>query len=534
MKKSKKLLVTALIFSLSVGTLSACKDNKKGVSSENLEQKYADTYPIKSETVLKWWMPVNANLTVNADNIGKLEFAKELEKRTGVKVQYIHPAVGQSTEKFNLLIASGDLPDIVEYSWGSYPGGPQKAIDDKYIIDHTDVIKKFSPNFAKYLEENPDVDKQSKTDDGRYFGYPLISNDKGLRTSGGIIVRQDWLEDLGLEIPETIDEWYTTLKRFKEEKGATAAMSFAINHARNGAFIGAWDMIYGFYTDGNGNIKYGPAEPRYKDFLATMAKWYKEGLIDSGFAINDDKTVSSNMLNGTTAVTYAGLGGGIGKWMTAKKDDPTYKLTGAKYPVLNKGDKPKFGQFTPIAQVNNQLPAITTDCSDIELAARLLDYAYSDEGHMLFNFGIEGLSYEIKDGYPTYTDIVKNNPDGLSMAAVLQRYSRAGSGGGFVQDIRYLEQYAGSPEQQSAWKNWRDTDAEKYMLPMLYILTSEQKEYAKLGSSIATYADEMFVKFITGVEPIEKFDEYIEKLKKMNVDRYIEIQQSAYDRYLQR
>ena len=44
----------------------------------------------------------------------------------------------------------------------------------------------------------------------------------------------------------------------------------------------------------------------------------------------------------------------------------------------------------------------------------------------------------------------------------------------------------------------------------------------------------MFVKFITGVEPIEKFDEYIEKLKKMNVDRYIEIQQSAYDRYLQR
>lgn len=534
MRKSKRALATAIVFALAAAALAGCGGNKKTANTQELEQKYSDKYPIESKTVLSWWMPVTANLTVNADNMGKLEFAKELEKRTGIKVEYIHPAVGQTTEKFNLLIASGDLPDIVEYSWGSYPGGPQKAIDDKYLINHTEVINKFSPNFAGYLKKNPEVDKQVKTDAGNYYGYPLISNDIGLRTTGGIIVRQDWLEDLGMELPETIDEWYTVLKKFKEEKGASAAMSLGINHVKNGAFISAWDMIYGFYSDGNGKVKYGPAQPMYKDFLATMAKWYKEGLIDSGFAINDDKTVSANMLNGTTAVTYAGLGGGIGKWMTAKKNDPAYKLTGTKYPVLKKGDRSKFGQLSPLAQVNSVFPAITTDCKDVELAARLLDYAYSDDGSMLFNFGIEGVSYEMKDGYPTYTEKVTNNPDGLSMAAVLQRYSRAGFGGGFVQDIRYLEQYAGSPEQQSAWKNWRDTDAEKYVLPPLYISTDEQSEYAKLGSSITTYVDEMFVKFITGVEPMENFDKYIENLKKMNVDRYIQMQQNAYERYLSR
>lgn len=513
--------------------LGGCAEKQETVTNTVMEERYGDGYPIESDTVLEWWMPMNANMAAVTDSMSKLDYAIELEKRTGVKVEYIHPTLGQTTEKFNLLIASGDLPDIVEYSWGNYPGGPQKAIDDKYIMNHTEIFQKYCPNIYNFLQSNAEVDKQCKTDEGNYFGFPLITYDKPLRTSGGIVVRKDWLDDLGLAVPETIDEWHEVLTQFKNEKGATAAMSHGIAHARNGAFIGAWGIIYGFYNDGEGNILFGPAQPEYKEYLRTMAQWYQEGLIDSSFAINDDQTVSANMLNGTTAVTYAGLGGGIGKWMSAMKDDPSYRLTGAKYPVLNKGDRPQFGQFTTIANPSSTI-AITTQCSDVELAAKLLDYAYGEEGHMLNNFGIEGVSYEMRDGYPTYTEVITNNPDGLSMAAALQKYSRAGAGGGFVQDIRYLEQYAGTEEQQEAWKNWQDTDAENYMLPNLYIASEDQSEFAKLGNTINTYTDEMFVKFITGVEPIEYFDTYISELQNMGLERYIQIEQEAYDRYLTR
>ena len=78
--------------------------------------------------------------------------------------------------------------------------------------------------------------------------------------------------------------------------------------------------------------------------------------------------------------------------------------------------------------------AITTSCKDVETAARLLDYAYSEEGHMLFNFGVEGESYTMVDGYPTYTDKILNNPEGWPLAQSLAAYIRGNYNGPFVQD----------------------------------------------------------------------------------------------------
>ena len=67
---------------------------------------------------------------------------------------------------------------------------------------------------------------------------------------------------------------------------------------------------------------------------------------------------------------------------------------------------------------------------------------------MLFNFGVEGVSYEMKDGYPTYTDEVMKNPDGLSITQALSKYNLASYSGPFVQDRRYVEQYSALPQQK--------------------------------------------------------------------------------------
>ena len=153
---------------------------------------------------------------------------------------------------------------------------------------------------------------------------------------------------------------------------------------------------------------------------------------------------------------------------------------------------------------------------------------------MLYNFGIEGKSYVMKDGYPTYTEEITNNPEGLSMTVALAKYTRSYSTGPFIQDKRYMEQYASLPQQKEAWATWSDTDVAKYTLPHLYMKNDELTEYAQLNNDINTYVNEVVSKFIIGAEPIANYDNMVSQLHTRGIDRMLELKQAAYDRYLAR
>ena len=110
-----------------------------------------------------------------------------------------------------------------------------------------------------------------------------------------------------------------------------------------------------------------------------------------------------------------------------------------------------------------------------------------------------------EDGYPRYTKEITDNPDGIPMATILGKYSNAGFGGPFVQDIRYLEQYADSDIQRAAWDMWMDTDSKKYQIPYVLAKSNNLGEHGRLSRSVDRYAQEMLVKFILGTEPTENF-----------------------------
>lgn len=483
-----------------------------------------------SSDEVTYWCNLNTNVAQVASNMGDTPFGKALQEQTGVNIKWIHPAQGQSNEKFNLMIASGDLPDMVEYYWGDYSGGPDKAIEQGLIIDLNDYRDKL-PNFFNAIEQDEEIKKLAMSDTGKIYGFPMIRFDRSLDTSGGLIIRQDWLDELGLESPETIDEWENVLTQFKEQKGATAPLSFNYYFLTKGLFAGAYNTSYSYYRDGD-VVKYGPYEPAFKEFLVKMNSWYEKGLLDKNFATLDTTTTDSNILNGISGVTFGGIGGGIGKLMQSKTSE-AFKLSGAKFPVLNKGDKAQFGYSSlPIPEVS--VVAINAKSEHIDEALKILDYGYSEEGHMLYNFGIEGESYEMVDGYPTYTENITNNSEGTSMSIMMSQYLRAYDKGPFVQDVRYMEQYANTDEQKQAWTAWADTDAIEHLLPHIYVGESETEEFAQLNTSISTYVDEMVVKFITGQESMDNYDAFIQELENRGIKRAIEIKQEAYDRYKER
>ncbi|MDF2815024.1 MAG: extracellular solute-binding protein family 1 [Paenibacillus sp.] len=517
-------------------------DNKSATpapsSAASTSPSAATTYPMKTTTTLSFWQEMTGNLTGVKSSQNDVPFYQEWQKVTGVPIKYITAPPNQGKEVLNVMLASGDLPDMIDYNFHGFPGGPEKAIKDGYILRLNDVIDKYAPNLKKYLKENPEIDKMAKTDNGSYYAFPFFRGDPSLMVFQGPIIRKDWLDELGLPIPITIDDWYTTLKAFKEKKGATAPASFVglprpLNEFSNGAFVGAFGVNRNFYKE-DGKIKFGPMEAGYKEFLATFRKWYAEGLIDKNLATADVKVLDANFVSGATGATVGNTGGGIGRWQPLiEAKDPKAVLAAAPYPVLKKGDTPKFGQkdhaFTPGGMV-----VITAKSKNVELAAKMLDFGYSKEGGLFFNFGTEGVSYKMENGYPKYTDLLMKNPDKLVPAQAMALHIRGNSGGPFIQDKRYIEQYLALPTQREAIVTWAKTDIDKYQLPPITPTPEESTEFAKIMTDINTLVDEMTLKIILGTESVDSFEKYVDKMKSIKIDRAIEIQAAALDRYNKR
>lgn len=539
MKSYKKAASAFMAAAMAATMLAGCGSktaDTQTTAQETLPQSASGefSYPVTSDEVLTYWCELNQNVSANYSNLGETPFAKELMKETGVTIDFQHPPANQGKEQFSLLLADGNLPDLMEYAWMNYPGGPEKAIRDGNIMALNEVFEKYCPNVMKYLEENPDVDKMIKTDDGNYYVFPFVRGDEALCHTIGPMLREDWLEELGLEVPTTIDEWHTVLTAFKEKKGAAAPFTWEYTMealTQENPFAYAYGASKTYYIGSDKKVHFGAVEDGYKQYLTTFNQWYKEGLIDQDLATLALDQVSAKMTNGQGGASMGWAGSRMGTWITAaQKTDPNYMLVAAPYPTLEKGAKPEMGQ------IDNRYPnqgcvAITTSCKNVELAARLLDYAYSEEGHMLFNFGIEGESYTMIDGYPTYTDQILNNPEGWSVAQSLSAYIRGNYNGPFVQDIRYLEQYYTLENQRETPAVWGNSNAAAYKVPPITPTAEESKEFSTIMNEINTYRDEMTLKFIFGTESLDQFDQYVKTIENMGLNRALEIQNAALDRY---
>lgn len=519
-KKMKSVLALACVAVLTVGVLAGCGGG--------------ETTTTDGEKKVSFWMTYAGSTPGLAENVQDSPFAKELQAKSGITIEFIQPAGTGAAEQFNLICASDDMPDLVQYNWTSYPGGLGKAISDGTVLDLNEY-KKQIPDLVKYLDEHPSTKAQVTTIDGQLPAAPFIRGDESLYTSNGVAIRKDWLAELGLEAPETIEEWETVLTAFKEKKGATDPLFIDMAAFRLGYMASGFDTIYNYYRDGE-TIKYGVLDAGFKDFLACMADWYEKGLLSSTWTGATSAEKDAMLLNGKTGAMNMSVGGGIGKYMTNATEEG-FELTGALPVTSKKGTLAKFGnREAEITQITQGWTAATTSAEkNIDAALELLNFGYTEEGSYVYNFGTEGESYNWVDGYPQYTELITNNPDGYAMSNMLGQYCCSYSGGPFVQDKRYMEQYGGRPQQREAWHNWEQSNMKDHNLPILsmYFTDEEQTEFKKIAADTSTYSDEIIQKIIIGTLPIDAYDEMVAELKARGIERAIELQQNAYNRYLE-
>ncbi len=537
MMKTKKAAACTVSVSLLAGVLAACGgtgETPKNSEPATTPQAQTEAQYPKSIT---YWTALNANVAATMKNYNEIAAYKELEKITGTKVEFQHPPVGQEKDQFNLMIASGKLPDVIEYGWNAAPKGADSLIKEKRILRLNELIDKHAPNLSKLLKEKPEFRKLITTDEGNIYVMPFLYGDEMLSVVNGPAIRKDWLDKLGLKVPQTISEWENVLVAFRDKdpngngRKDEIPLLFTVHPSNeielSHMLVGAWGITNEFYQE-NGKVKFGPMQPEYKEFLTTMARWYKEGLLDRDYATTDSKLKDAKVTGHQVGVMNAYAGSGIGRYIPLLKgSNPEATLAGLPYPSAKEGQK-ALGQYSyPFTGIG---AAVSATAANPEQIVKWLDYKFGQEGHMLFNFGIEGQSYKMENGYPKYMDVVLNNPDKLPIAQAMAKFFQASYSGPFVQDKRYIEQFYTMPEQRDAQKTWMQADHSKLM-PPITLSAEESSKTASIMNDVKTYRDEMFGKFIMGSEPIANFDKFVSTIKGMGIEEAIKARQTALDRF---
>lgn len=541
--RSKRIPAVLLAASFALLSLTSCQQSGTAASS----QKAADSgtasasftgYPMNAQdTTLTWYVGAGMPLNTSYATAEESPFHSGLEKKLGVKINWQYPSTGANGEQaFNLMLASDNLPDILFYSIAN---DAQRYIDENVIRDLSSHIKEWSPSYYAYLQKNTVYDKAMKTDSGQYCGYGFFREDGGWNdTYEGLVIREDWLSALNLSAPKTISEMETVMRAFKKNYGAvftSPSSRLPVQVSIGGAFGAYGTVSASYYIDQNKKIQLAQAQPEWQKYITKLHEWWQEGLIDQDLLTNDDTACQTKALNGLTGLAYTSMGH-LSNWeKDAQKSGNGAKWVGIQYPT---GDDGTLSAVKGGYGIGNVIAAITTSCPDskLELAMRALDYAYTAEGSLYWNFGEEGVSWEYNSDHQVeYTDLVKNDKDGLNNA--VSKYSGSVSNGPCIQLTRMLQlkNTATAIEANNTWYYPNKDAASKWTIPIgVTFTTEESNQLDEYQSAIATYVSEEASKFITGDEPLSNFNSFVSNLNNMGLPQVLKIYQAAYDRYLAR
>lgn len=495
-------------------------------------QRPVVSYPLFDDvTTFTLWTSNSPDLSEIISDFNEYLVFSQLEQATNVRWNATLVSFFSSDEQFQLMVASQDYTDVVCRAIDSYTGGTDQAIEEEFLIDVSDLIDENMPNLLDWFDKYPELRKQMTTVEGNIGGFPKFYQEPS-DVNEGALIRLDWLEELGLESPKTYDDLHNVLTQFKEQKNASAPLVIPVNTGVQG------NLLYGYNIDNyyqvDGQVRFGPMQPEFKEYLTMMNQWYNEGLLSDSFLTSQAEVLMdfSTILSGDTGVWCGSGTQSITQLLSmAAESQPDMRITGMTN-VTKDGDTAHVGTESQI--LDSIMWSITTECSDPAAIARYVDYLYSDAGILLANYGVEGETFHYVDGKPVLTELVTNNPDySYNLALNIFTCDRQTPVPFIIDEQKARNDY--SEDQSNAVAVWNEATDGLYNIPRqgVNMTTKEQEEYNSTYSDIDTYMDETISKFVVGDLSLDQFDSFVQKLKDMGIEDCIAIEQTAYNRYLE-
>ncbi|SDB03968.1 putative aldouronate transport system substrate-binding protein [Streptococcus henryi] len=527
--KSMLVLASALI-------LTACGSKSNGAASPDYELKNI-SFPLEEKVTLKF-MTGSSTLAPKDPN-NKL-ILQRLEEQTGVHIDWTNYQ-NDFAEKRNLDISSGDLPDAI-HNDGASDVELMNWAKQGVIVPVEDLIDDYMPNLKKILDENPEYRSLITAPDGHIYSFPWIEElGEGKESIHSVNdmawINTEWLDKLGLTMPETTDDLIKVLEAFKTQdpngngKADEIPISF-INDGGNEDF----KVLFGSFGEGDnddhivvsndGIVDFTADNESYKEAVKFMRSLYEKGLIDTE-AFEQDWN------------SYVSKGGDqvFGLYFTWDKnnvtgDNENYDIL----PVLAGPDGQKNVTRTNNIGFSRDRMVITSANQNLELTAKWIDAQYKPLQSVQNNWGTYGDSEQQNIfEFDEANQMLKHLPlEGTAPTEIRQKTEVGGP-------LAILDSYYGSVTTMPDDAKWRlDILKENYVpymnndniYPKVFMEEKDLDRLAQIEADMKDYVTRKRSEWITKGGIDTEWDSYKAELEKYGLSEYLSIKQTYYDDYL--
>lgn len=285
----------------------------------------------------------------NGDDIHNNVWTRAYLEELGISVKYLWTVDGsQYGQKLNMVIASNSLPDFFVCN------AEQLSMlnDSGMLTDMTDVYNQYaSPDTRAMLERDPIGFKAAQIN-GRLMGLPSTDSSHG--GAAVLWIRNDWLNKLGLQIPQTFGELMDAAQAFADRdpdgNGQKDTFGMAFCKSLWSSFADMTGVFNAYHAypnmwikDDSGKAVFGSVQPEMKEALRALQGMYRNGLIDPEFGTKDSVKVSEDALAGRVGIQYGAWWNPSWPLQTSKIKDPNSDWVPLS--ILSADGKPALAQY---------------------------------------------------------------------------------------------------------------------------------------------------------------------------------------------
>jgi putative aldouronate transport system substrate-binding protein len=533
--------------------LATCGGKKTGTvgNSGDLYTPVGE-YPIAKERIE---MSLFAMSAPNVIDLQTNDFTHYLEEKTNIKWNFITAPNDSSVEKMNLLLISNEYPDAFMFRT---PDIAQYGMKEHILIPLEDLIPQYMPNYWKFMQENPGLWAQQRQADGHIYGIASFNECYHCNFFDKMWVNMDWIEEIGLGVPTTTEEFKAVCKRFLEINprgiavtGSTTGWGEQFVSFLTGSFItdpGARSAGDKLLVSPSGEVVTLTNQSQYREALRFMNELYRMGAIyDGGFTQNPDQFRS--LVNQPGAPVLFLASGAIVNSVDADVNPSLYRAYRAIAP-LKGPDGTQINTFFKYDNLQENKLVITDKCKYPEAVLRWADHFYTLEGYLQYQYGpnLDGTDFTL---YPQGEVGLNGRP---ALFKVLNQYTAEPQNHDWqdigliyaTADIRLGESTDPNIDIASAAGLEKllvietETKCEPYaqkegqfdVLPNRIKMTAEESDSVQtIAVELKKYIDENAVAFINGRRNLDtEWDAYVSGFDRIGLPQYLKVMQAAWDR----
>ena len=450
---------------------------------------------------------------------------QEAMSRANINITFDSVLSADLTEKRNLMLASGEYPDML-FKSGIGMGDLTKYGGQGILIPLEDLIHEYMPNLTAKLDEI-DGWQYLTSPDGHIYSIPEISARGEINL---FWLNKKWLDNLSLEEPKSMDDLYEVLKAFKEQDAngngdPEDEIPFSLTQ---GDYLGLLKYSGFSYDEGSmcavidGKLTYVPTTDYFREYVAYLAKLYQEGLLEQTSFTQGGEQQQATGQSGDVYGSFWTMGA----FLTVGRDNDD------DYVVMTPFHEDTYPIITGI-KVGTM--AITDACEHPEVLMAWADYLYSEEGGILAWMGVEGKTYQVADNGKWEWMLGGEYGDDIATvrsSATIQGAQNHPS----IQPDFWFEMSPEVDADEVYLNNERQRIAGlgKVPLPMMAYTEEDNAQIATFRADIDGYINQFIAQVCTGEVDLESgWDTYLETMEAMGASALAELHEKTYNAAVQ-